>query len=1296
MQKFITQKIKGISIFCSLFTLLFLSAMTLMAQTVSTAGGTGYLGNISINNPAPRIASFVVQNTGSTALALTSVSSQMAPGFGGQLAGAVSNNRLYMSTTSLGGNFDVSTAAWTQVATGTSVVPAAPTPGTPAAIVQCITGANIVIPAGAEYRFVLELSAGLVGSTNLVAPNPLPTPSIFTVGDVTLKLGNVALAGGNVGYIGVSPAPAAGNTPFWFGGSVTLIGTVPCAGTPAPGNTFSTVSDVCPNTPFSLSVQNATAGTGVTYQWQSATALAGPYTNIAGATNPTLNVASITANTFYQLRVTCGTSTATSTPVLVGFSNCTCIAPGAATICEGSIQQLSLTTSAAGGGTFGSGTINLVIPDANATGVTTAPIVLPAQTIANANNFSIRVNMTHTWVGDLIVRLTSPCGTSFVFDRPGVPASLFGNSQDLGGVYTFNLAAATIIPEVNTGAATIAPGSFRPSNTPGVAHPWTGLTFPCTAGGNWTLTISDNGGGDLGRLIDWAIVIPPTNTAIFSPVTGLFTDPAATIPYTGTPIVTVFASPATTTTYTATISGGPCAGANTVTVTVLPRPVVSVSPTSACGPVTLTASGAASYAWTPTGGLNMSTGPTVVANPAATTTYSVIGRSNNGCFSAPATATVNSAPTASVISAVAGATFQIQEGFTTVLPAGWARQNLSSPVGPQNWAQGIPAVFPSFNGAPNAYAFNNFNATTGDNTISSWMFTPVVNIKNGDVVSFHTRTQDPAANQGVTYPDRLELRMSTNGASVNAGTTNTSVGDYTNLLLTINPTLTTTGYPFTWTRFTATVSGVTGTVSGRLAFRYFVTNGGFGANSDAIGVDQVEFSTPSTANCANVVTNLTVNITGGVGPYTLVYSNGTTNTTINNYVSGSNIQVSPSATTTYTIVSVTGANTCVGTNNSGSATITITPPAAITTQPVSATVCAGNNATFTVAATPVTGNTFQWQVSVAGGAFTNIAGATSNTFTVTAPTAAMSGNRYRVIVTGVCAPSVTSAIATLTVNTPAVITTQPVARTICASPSTTGNTTTFTVAATGGDLTYQYQVSTDGGTTFTNVVNGANYSGATTNTLTITNPPATFNNYIYRVLVTSGGCTAVTSSNALLTVNPAPVVVLSASPYEALFPGLTTTLTAAVSSGVGSTYTWFLNGVLLPGATGNTISNLGVNNLGTYTVRVGTTNGCSGLSNAKTLRDSASNNLFVYPNPNNGTFEVRFFNDPTSQNANIARNVIIYDSKGARVYSQRAVILGGTYGPMKVNLTNQPAGVYQIDLVDEKGNRLKTGKVVIL
>src|SRR5256712_5051391 len=87
--------------------------------------------------------------------------------------------------------------------------------------------------------------------------------------------------------------------------------------------------------------------------------------------------------------------------------------------------------------------------------------------------------------------------------------------------------------------------------------------------------------------------------------------------------------------------------------------------------------------------------------------------------------------------------------------------------------------------------------------------------------SFYTRTVDMPQ-----FPDRLQVRMSTNGLSTNVGTTATDVGDFTKLLLDINPTYTLIGYPSAWTQFTVTVSGAGASAVGRLAFRYFVENGG--------------------------------------------------------------------------------------------------------------------------------------------------------------------------------------------------------------------------------------------------------------------------------------------------------------------------------------------------------------------------------------------------------------------------------------------------------------------------------------
>jgi subtilisin-like proprotein convertase family protein len=180
----------------------------------------------------------------------------------------------------------------------------------------------------------------------------------------------------------------------------------------------------------------------------------------------------------------------------------------------------------------------------------------------------------------------------------------------------------------------------------------------------------------------------------------------------------------------------------------------------------------------------------------------------------------------------------------TNLP-GWATDNNSAPAGTTEWFQGNDTVFPSHQGASTAYIGANFNNTSGTGTISNWLMTPVENLSNGDTFTFWTRTVE-----GSAWPDRLQVRMSTNGASVNVGTGATDVGDFTTLLLDINPTYVVGGYPEAWTEFVVTIEGLGAPVDGRLAFRYFVENGGpNGANSNYIGIDTVSFEPGAGIQC---------------------------------------------------------------------------------------------------------------------------------------------------------------------------------------------------------------------------------------------------------------------------------------------------------------------------------------------------------------------------------------------------------------------------------------------------------------
>ena len=197
----------------------------------------------------------------------------------------------------------------------------------------------------------------------------------------------------------------------------------------------------------------------------------------------------------------------------------------------------------------------------------------------------------------------------------------------------------------------------------------------------------------------------------------------------------------------------------------------------------------------------------------------------------------------------------LDEGFDDIenLP-GWVLINRSQPLGGSDWFQGNDAVFPAFDGPPEAYIAANFNVGGGLATISNWLLTPEVTLPNGSTLTFYTRTAQASAplaaqgmgsgvcNTGNAFPDRLQVRMSINGASTNVGTTAFDVGDFTNLLLDINPTYAVGGYPEAWTQFTVNISGVPQGTTGRLAFRYFVENGGpEGINSNYIGIDRAVY-----------------------------------------------------------------------------------------------------------------------------------------------------------------------------------------------------------------------------------------------------------------------------------------------------------------------------------------------------------------------------------------------------------------------------------------------------------------------
>lgn len=175
------------------------------------------------------------------------------------------------------------------------------------------------------------------------------------------------------------------------------------------------------------------------------------------------------------------------------------------------------------------------------------------------------------------------------------------------------------------------------------------------------------------------------------------------------------------------------------------------------------------------------------------------------------------------LAAGAQANTVLSESFNNVatLPAsGWAQVNLSAaPVG-QPWFQGNAGIFAAASGAPNAYIAANYLSTGSTaGAVSNWLMTPEIALDSSSVLSFLFR----AAGDG--FLDKVEVRLSTSGASTN-------VADFTSLLGSFQAS-TDTG----WVGLSYTLGSITAPTTGRLAFRYVVDSVATAGNY--MGIDDV-------------------------------------------------------------------------------------------------------------------------------------------------------------------------------------------------------------------------------------------------------------------------------------------------------------------------------------------------------------------------------------------------------------------------------------------------------------------------
>ncbi|MCB9055448.1 MAG: M36 family metallopeptidase [Chitinophagales bacterium] len=373
-------------------------------------------------------------------------------------------------------------------------------------------------------------------------------------------------------------------------------------------------------------------------------------------------------------------------------------------------------------------------------------------------------------------------------------------------------------------------------------------------------------------------------------------------------------------------------------------------------------------------------------------------------------------------------------------------------------------------------------------------------------------------------------------------------------------------------------------------------------------------------------------------------------------------------------------NACTAPLNSSVATLTVGANASITTQPVASTVCEGVSTSFSIAATGSL--SYQWQVN-SGSGFVDVAnnttysGATTTTLNIANPAASLSGNQYRCVV-GSCAGALNSNAVTLTISVPVAITAQPVNTSACE-----GTNTGFTIGLTGTASSIQWQISTNGGTSYTDI------SGANTATYNISSVPAGMNGYMFRCVI-AGACGLLTSNAITLTVNRYPTFNLSGLNQATICvsdPVLT--LNAPLTGG-----SWSGSGV------SGSIFNPAAAGIGTATLTYSVTNaGCTtAQSISMAVNECAERHvpldkypaLVIYPNPSTGKFQIKVNTDLYSR-----LGVNVYNSRGQLMQTRQFSGIGyGSILPMDISAL--ASGGYHLYIYNDESDFISKGLSIVL
>jgi hypothetical protein len=696
---------------------------------------------------------------------------------------------------------------------------------------------------------------------------------------------------------------------------------------------------------------------------------------------------------------------------------------------------------------------------------------------------------------------------------------------------------------------------------------------------------------------------------------------------------------------------GASVGAFTLTMseTFVVPPGISQSASSYCGSgsIQIDASGYTTYNWSPPTSLNTTTGPTVIATPSSTTTYTVqVTDVATGCPAYnSATVTVFPVP---VVGATTSNPTVCSGSPATLTGSGAVTYNWN----PGNISGNPVTVNPTSNTTYTVTGTDGNGCTDSDSVIVNTNALPPVLATSSapDVCigSFVTLT----GNGAVTYNwmpgnnnnTNFNVTPTTNTTYTLTGTDGNGCVNTDTLLMYVNPlpTITATASPDT------VCTGNQDTLTAAGGVSYVWSSGGNGVQEIVSPSTMTTYTVTGTDTngCANNGTVTVYALLSGPVNATAAYpavcsgslevlsASGASNYNwMPGNLTGSTVNVNPTTTTTYTVTGSTS-NGCIKTD---SITVNVNPLPAVAASASPDSLCSG--ATTTLTATGA--STYSWSPGNTSGSTITVTPTASTTYTATGTDSNGCSDTGLVALTIYPSPNVTAS----------------------ATPLASCSGSPVTITASGAS-SYSWQPGNLTGSSVT-----VTPSGPTTYTVTGTN---------------ANGCTDTYLVN--VSVAPGPTIICYAAQTNVCTNDMNVLLYGIPSGG-----TWSGPGVsggyFVPSTAGNgthvltytyTDSN-GCTNTGTTTIVVAQ---CVGINEFSGL-----GGVSFYPNPNGGSFTVHV----ASGNIHEMKMEVV-DLQGRIVHSE--MISGIDAGFSKeINLESVASGAYYLRFTSE--NNTLTEKLII-